>query len=165
MTPSGLSVLARFLRHVNKNGPVPGHRPELGPCWIWTASTMRGGYGQFRVEPAPAAKRGAHRVAVELLVGPIPKGCEPDHLCRTTACVKAVADEHGPAHLEVVTRRENLLRGETMPAMRARITHCPAGHLYDEENTYRSKRGERHCRRCHRERQAKRRADSDSEYG
>src|SRR5208282_3495744 len=26
----------RFWAHVDKNGPVPPHRPALGPCWVWT---------------------------------------------------------------------------------------------------------------------------------
>ena len=29
----------RFWRKVDKNGPIPEHRPELGPCWVWTAGT------------------------------------------------------------------------------------------------------------------------------
>lgn len=39
------------------------------------------------------------------------------------------------------------------PEPRSRIvTHCLRGHPYDEVNTYVSKRGERHCRTCSRER-------------
>ena len=26
----------RFYENVNKDGPVPAHRPDLGPCWVWT---------------------------------------------------------------------------------------------------------------------------------
>jgi hypothetical protein len=56
----------------------------------------------------------AHRVAYELLVGPIPEGLTLDHVrdrgCTSTACVKAIADERGPAHLEPVTMEENVRR-------------------------------------------------------
>jgi hypothetical protein len=38
----------------------------------------------------------------------------------------------------------------------ARKTHCPYGHPYDEENTYRYN-GRRQCKACMRERVAKRR--------
>jgi hypothetical protein len=38
-----------------------------------------------------------------------------------------------------------------VPAAHIVKTHCPKGHLYDEENTYRW-RGQRHCRACARER-------------
>jgi len=31
-------------------------------------------------------------------------------------------------------------------------THCPAGHAYDEANTYHSPSGRRHCRQCQRDR-------------
>jgi hypothetical protein len=36
-------------------------------------------------------------------------------------------------------------------------THCPAGHPYDDVNTYVSKTGKRHCRTCQRESMRKRR--------
>lgn len=39
----------------------------------------------------------------------------------------------------------------------ARKSHCPAGHPYDEANTYRTKKGKRFCRACHRERERLRR--------
>lgn len=42
-------------------------------------------------------------------------------------------------------------RAKMAAAIRARaalITHCPHGHLYDEENTYRGKKGEKICRKC-----------------
>jgi hypothetical protein len=92
-----------------------------------------------------------HDLAYELLVGSIPEGMEPDHLCRNRACVKAIANEQGPAHLELVTPKVNCERGET-GQNNARKTHCPQGHLYNEANTYRDKKGIRHCRICDRER-------------
>jgi hypothetical protein len=33
--------IERFWSKVDRNGPVPEHRPELGPCWVWTAGTFR----------------------------------------------------------------------------------------------------------------------------
>ncbi len=106
-------------------------------CWLWTAATAHG-YGRFffggRLTPA-------HRVAYEMLVGPIPDGLHLDHLCRTPACVN-------PAHLEPVTQRENTLRGEAPPAIHAAVTHCPSGHPYDQANTYRDRNGWRQCRTC-----------------
>lgn len=122
-------------------------------CWLWTGSTMPYGHGQVRI-----ARRTwlAHRYAYTLLVGPIPEGLTLDHVktngCTSTACVKAVADEHGPAHLEPVTLGENTLRGDAPSAINARKTHCPQGHPYDEANTWSSRdRNQRICRTCRRE--------------
>jgi hypothetical protein len=38
--------------------------------------------------------------------------------------------------------------GYCASCLRARITHCPAGHPYDEENTYFDARGHRKCIAC-----------------
>lgn len=106
-----------------------------GECWLWTAYTMPNGYGTWR-------QTLAHRVAYELSIGPIPDGLQLDHLCRVRNCVR-------PDHLEPVTCRENLLRGDTITARCVAATHCPHGHPYDEANTYRSPtNGSRSCRAC-----------------
>lgn len=51
----------RFWAHVNKSGPVPGHRVELGPCWVWQGAPNDAGYGMFWV--ASGDQRRAHRVS------------------------------------------------------------------------------------------------------
>lgn len=109
-------------------------------CWFWTASVDHNGYGQFRHGTRTVK---AHRYAYETLVGPIPKGLEPDHKCRRHRCVN-------PADMELVTHRVNVLRGTAPSAIHARKTHCPNGHAYDEANTYRYPDGGRRCRTCQR---------------
>jgi len=42
------------------------------------------------------------------------------------------------------------------------VTHCPQGHEYTPENTRRSRNGKRHCKRCHLDRQIRRRAAAKS---
>lgn len=137
-------VADRFWEKVDKNGPVPEHRSDLGPCWVWTAGKVHNGYGRF----APS-KRGkkikAHTWAYLHVVGEISVGLELDHLCRNRACVN-------PAHLEPVTHRENLLRGDSLAGRAARKTHCPQGHEYSPANTYVGPRGDRACRTCKRRR-------------
>ena len=115
-------------------------------CWEWTAGRNSTGYGTFRIG---RDMRGAHRVAYELSVGPIPEGLQIDHLCRNVTCVN-------PAHLEPVTQRENSLRGVSPAAVNATKTHCPKGHEYTPENTEMDSGGRR-CRICRRDYEVNRR--------
>lgn len=96
-------------------------------CWLWTANINQNGYGMFQYRTRCAMS--VHRLAYRMLVGEIPVGLVIDHLCRVRNCVN-------PAHMETVTMRENTLRGETLPALNIRKTHCPQGHPYSAENTY-----------------------------
>jgi hypothetical protein len=116
-------------------------RGGTGGCWLWTAGKFSEGYGQFWRD---GRNLHAHRVAYELLVGPIPEGLNLDHLCRVRHCVN-------PAHLEPVTARTNLLRGVGQPARNARKTHCKNGHEFTPENTYEIRPGWRACRQCKRD--------------
>lgn len=81
-------------------------------CWIWTGAKIPAGYGQMsrRVDGKVVTVR-AHRLAYEMLVGPIAPDLEIDHLCRRRACVN-------PAHLEAVRHTVNVGRG--MAAQRTR---------------------------------------------
>ena len=107
-------------------------------CWLWTGAKARG-YGRFCIK---GRKAYAHRVAYELLVGPIPARLTLDHLCRVRACIK-------PEHLEPITMRDNILRGVGIAAQESRRTHCPRGHPYDLFNTYLFPgRLHRRCRQC-----------------
>ncbi len=132
--PAPIAPAVRFWRHVGPPAMLSDYAPHLGPCWPWIGAIGTGhGYGNFGV--SASCTKEAHRFAYELLVGPIPKGLDLDHLCRVRCCVN-------PAHLEPVTRAVNLRRGKAL------ITHCPQGHAYDEMNTYLDRAGKRHCRAC-----------------
>lgn len=112
-------------------------------CWEWTASRTGAGYGKVWWR---GALRQAHRVAYELLRGPIPPGLVIDHLCRNRACIN-------PDHMEPVTNAENLRRG----ARGRMVTQCAQGHAYTPENTYLKGNGCRACRTCRRDRDRARR--------
>ena len=133
------SLEKRFWTKINKDGPLPVYRPGLGSCWLWEGTRSPNGYGSIQVGYTQLA----HRVAYELLIGPIPEGLTLDHLCRVRACVN-------PKHLEPVSVRENILRGVGLAAMNVLKTHCPQGHTYDILNTYFYPDGKRACRTCRR---------------
>lgn len=108
-------------------------------CWLWTAGKDGKGYGAAYVNLRQVR---AHRLAYELLVGPIPDNMTIDHLCRNRVCVN-------PAHMEVVTQGENTARSNRIQgvAYRARSC-CKHGHPWTPENTYNRPDGARICRAC-----------------
>lgn len=109
-------------------------------CWEWTGAHTPQGYTRLCYA---GNSRPAHRFAYLWLFGDIPDDFDLDHLCRNRGCVN-------PSHLEPVTRRENLLRGDTFAARNAFRTHCPSGHEYTEDNISMF-RGQRRCRECGRQ--------------
>lgn len=144
----------RFWANVDRNGPIPIHRPELGPCWIWLAGKIKG-YGHFRVGKTHIM---AHRFSYQLKYGSIPEGLQSDHLCRVKSCVN-------PDHLEVVTSRENTLRGFGPTAINFRKAECISGHRLEPSNLI-QKNGWRECRACkrRRRRESMRRKRADAKY-
>lgn len=88
------TLAERFAAKVDPHGSVPTHRPELGPCHVWTAAT-RNGYGVIAIDDRLAY---ANRVAFFLATGAWPIKHALHH-CDNPLCVKAIADEHGPAHI------------------------------------------------------------------
>lgn len=79
---------------------------KRGNCWIWTASTLKTGYGCIRIDQKTIR---AHRVAYELCVGPVPQGRLLRHSCDNKRCVN-------PSHLIPGTKCDNavdaVLRGQ-----------------------------------------------------
>lgn len=127
-----------------------GRVTKTSTCWLWTGNVTRQGYG--RVQPGDGRPTmGVHRLAYELLVGPIPEGLVLDHLCRVPRCVN-------PSHLEPVTNAENLRRGVSPSALNGRKTHCIHGHEFSGDNLRFDPTGRRVCRACERAKWRRRRA-------
>lgn len=111
-------------------------------CWPWLGYLNEKGYGRFYKS---SKNHSAHRFAVMLSGREIPDGMVCDHLCRRRDCVN-------PAHVEVVTIRQNVVRGVAGLKDGAlypdKEQYCPQGHERTEENTIFRYDGGRECRPC-----------------
>lgn len=106
---------------------------SVSDCLLWAGASDGHGYGQINVDGKP---RKAHRVAWELVHGPIAGDLTVDHLCMNRLCQNV-------AHMELVTRSENGRRGS---ATNARRVVCTNGHsLERDSDTYKP------CAACRRE--------------
>lgn len=94
-----LTLHERFFQKVNVDGPIPEHCPELGSCWVWTASCKKDGYGIFHLEAKVATT--AHRTSWLFHFGPITDGKSVLHRCDNPPCIR-------PSHLFLGTQLENI---------------------------------------------------------
>lgn len=128
-------ILARF-------DEVDGH-------WIWRGSVNADGYGHVKFEGRTWR---AHRLVRLLVVGDDGGDLDLDHSCQVRLCVRP-----HPDHVVPRTHAENM-EGvdchDVGATNRAKVA-CPLGHAYDETNTYVSASGDRHCRPCRRDNQAR----------
>jgi hypothetical protein len=83
----------RFWSTVDKNGPVPAHRPELGHCWIKLPR-----YGSPPTD-SHGASHYASRTAWRLTYGD-PGALQVCHLCDVARCAR-------PSHLFLGTNQDN----------------------------------------------------------
>lgn len=110
-------------------------------CWLFQGS-QREGYGIIWNR---GTMRRVHREVFEVMRFPIPEDLVLDHLCRNRNCCN-------PMHLDPVTHQVNVLRGEGLAAMRAKMTHCKRGHPLTGPEADVAMRGRvRQCRACIRE--------------
>jgi len=114
-------ILSRI--HINDSG-----------CWEWTGAKNQFNYGRIGIYHRLMYP---HRLMFEYYYGQICSDLSIDHLCRNPKCCN-------PKHLEQVTIKENIYRGNSPPANNKRKTHCPIGHSYSSVDA----RGFRKCKIC-----------------
>lgn len=105
----------------------------FGGCIEWDGYIDEDGYGKVSVN---GKWKSAHRNEWEKKNGLIPDGLVIDHLCRNRKCINV-------EHMELVTIKENVLRGEGPTAVNARATHCKYGHPLEYASETK-----RFCREC-----------------
>lgn len=115
---------------------------QANECWSWTGRIATNGYGRMVID---GKQQTAHRVSYFLRHGAIDPEMVIDHLCRNRACVN-------PDHLEQVTQKTNVRRGDL--AVRLRTGICALGHSITGENAMpQGKKANRTpiCRSCNRD--------------
>lgn len=111
-------------------------------CWNYTGFRHANGYGIFSYRGRYSAA--AHRVAVELFVGPFDPALHVCHRCDNPPCIN-------PDHLFLGTHEDNMrdmARKGRAAAVNRGITECRRGHPFDEANTIWRPDGRRKCRTC-----------------
>ena len=101
--------------------------PDENGCMLWTAYTDGDGYGRFSLNGKPVRAHQFAMYAAEIY--PESDDLQIDHLCRVRSC-------QNPDHLEFVTQKENVNRGDVMG------NTWNKGHTWNRGNTW--SRGEKH---------------------
>jgi len=123
------SFAESFWRHVRKTET----------CWLWTGTIAGNGYGRLERHGRTCS---AHRVAYELVNGPIPEGMILCHTCDVRCCVR-------PDHLFPGTYTDNMQDASRKGRMASGDRHW--SHLHPE----RVSSGDRNGARIHIERMSR----------
>lgn len=121
-------------------------------CWL-KIGVKDGRYGRLVLG---GIEQNAHRIAWEVVNGPMPRELSACHRCNTPRCMN-------PSHIYAATNRQNLIdagrdgllskpgRPAYGPSLaNKQKTHCTAGHLLAGANVKVEASGSRRCITCHR---------------
>lgn len=132
-----LTLEQRFWTKVNKAGPLPLQCPELGVCWLWTASANSNGYGQISNPVRGERPLSTHRLSWKFAFGEPTADLFVCHRCDTPLCVN-------PAHLYLATNAQNLedAKANGIKVGIQRSPFCKRGHVYEQRY------GRQYCPAC-----------------
>ncbi len=125
-----MNRLDLFRQHINKDGPTI--REELGPCWEWTGTRGRAGYGVFYIN---GSLQYAHRIAYAAEHGQVGRSRMICHKCDNRLCVRVDHLYDGKARSNLIDayrrkrRQVNVPLGEDHP--RHKLTHEQAAEIRD----------------------------------
>lgn len=114
-------------------------------CWLWTK--LDGSLSppnKYSLIPWKQVSYTAHRLMYALFNEPISDyTLVADHLCRRPSCIN-------PAHIEMTSTQENILRGIGEASKNAQKTHCKYGHELTPDNLIQYRNGItwRTCKQC-----------------
>lgn len=123
-------------------------------CLNWIGNKDGQGYGLLKYN---GKTERIHRLMYANFIGSVPRGLNArknkqlDHKCKNKSCCN-------PSHLELVTQRENIIRGDGPSAINARKTHCNKGHIFPTD------KNRRYCKVCDSIRHSERIRGENREY-
>lgn len=111
-------------------------------CFIWNKSKDSKGYGIFCYKGKRVL---AHRFSFITFKDKIPSDLVIDHICKNKLCVN-------PEHLRLLTRIENVMIGNGIPAINSRKILCNNNHPLTGNNLiikkHKNNKLQRVCRIC-----------------
>jgi hypothetical protein len=119
-------------------------RVIMGDCWRHRGHIRSDGRGEIKINHK---QQKVHRLSAMIFLNYDINSKLP--ICHKNEC--RFKDCWNPDHLYVGTnssnQRDSVIKGTQKEI---RKTHCPKGHLYNEENTYITSTGSRQCNTCRR---------------
>lgn len=122
-------------------------RQSRDACQLWPGTTDKKGYGRVHFK---GRWRLAHDVMWEVVNGDsLPDTLTLDHYLMNGPVPRCDKSCVNLFHLEPVSNKVNVLRGNGITARRARQTHCKRGHELSADNLKPRSDGNRECKTCY----------------
>jgi hypothetical protein len=139
-----MNLLKRFLSLEQRvKARLEKYRKIKDGHWYWTGGIGSSGYGLIGIENKTIS---VHRAAYIVYNNLKFKDAVIDQILHRPPCY--IKECFNPEHLYNGTSKDNAQDTvESNDNVNKNKTHCPAGHKYDDDNTYIYKTG-RYCKKC-----------------